>query len=131
MKSFLLIIASLVAFSLTAYGEKVPEVVKKHCNVLLEAIEKKDIKLFHSVSDEPMQKAITPQLLNNIFNQVNPVLEEGYTLSFFGSIDRLQYKTYYWKLTAKKPKVTELLVQLTIKNQKDMKNLKVSGFFLQ
>ena len=125
MKTLLITTAALFAFILTCQAEDVPEAVAKQCEVLLRSTQENDLNEFKSVCDEAMREAITEAKLKQVSDQVAPLMKSGYKKTFMGSVDRLNHKTYYWKMTFDTKDVGEILVQLTSANGK------VSGFFMQ
>lgn len=125
MKTRLITIAALFAFALTTQAEDVPEAVEKQCEVLLKATQENDLDKFESVCDEAMREAISAEKLKQVSDQVATLMKGGYKKTFMGSVDRINHRTYYWKLTFDAKDVGEILVQLTSGNGK------VSGFFMQ
>lgn len=125
MKNTFIASAISLVFALTCHAEKAPEAASSKLAVLLSATEANDIVKFESICDATMQEAITPELLQQVSTQVAPLLKQGYTKQFFGTIDRISVKTYYWKIDLQKEGSPDLLAELSIVDDK------VAGFLIR
>ena len=93
--------------------------------VLLDATRDNDLEKFESVCDDAMKQVMTEQVLQQVSGQVSGAMKKGYDKSYFGVVNRMPAKTYYWKLVFKGGETPELLVELTMVEDK------VAGFFLR
>lgn len=66
---------------------------------ILEATVSGNYELFISVGNSSYQAGITKQIFEGVSEQLAPLMKQGYTTNYFGSIKQLHYQIYLWKLS--------------------------------
>ncbi len=121
-----MLIVALFALALSAQASTPPASASQHLETLLLAIEKDDIKTFHSVCNETMQSAMTPEVLQRVHDQVGATIAGGYTATYWGDVTRPDgVKGYFWKLSFTTKPNHDLVAEMWVRDGK------VAGFFLR
>ncbi|GHC03914.1 hypothetical protein [Cerasicoccus arenae] len=127
MKTFLALFSALTLFALSAVADSAPPPsVNTQLDVLLDAIQANDIAKFHSVCDQEMIKAMTPETLKKVSTQIAGPLKAGYDKQYWGMLNRPSGNhAYYWKLHFSSKPDHDLLAEMWIVDGK------VAGFYLR
>ncbi|WP_309396602.1 hypothetical protein [Cerasicoccus maritimus] len=126
MKQFFSLLVALSLLATAAHAAEPPASVNQMLNTLLISIEKNDIKSFHSVCNETMTLAMSPELLSKVSAQVGKPLAAGYTKTYWGDVNRPEgMMGYYWKLHFESKPDHDLVAELWVVDGK------VAGFYLR
>lgn len=121
-----MLIVALFALALSAQASTPPASASQALETLLNAIQKDDIETFHSVCDETMQSAMTPEILQRVHDQVGKTIEGGCQKIYWGDVTRPDnVKGYFWKLSFTTKPNHDLVAEMWVRDGK------VAGFFLR
>ena len=115
---------SLISFSSGA-GDQPPEAPAAVLQTLLQATQDNNLEAFESVCDDVMKQTMTPELLKEVSDQLAGLLQAGYQTIYMGVLDRINFKTYFWKLDLSTEGASDVLAELSLKEGKAV------GFFLK
>ena len=126
MKHLSILLVTLFTLALSAQAATAPASATQHLETLLNAIQENDIKSFHSVCNETMQTAMTPEILQRVHDQVGATIAGGYNATYWGDVTRPDdVKGYYWKLSFTTKPNHDLVAEMWVRDGK------VAGFFLR
>lgn len=101
-----------------------PQQVEMTMKNMLAATQAGSLADFTAAGDASFRSGMTQTMLDGVSAQFAPRLKQGYTSTFFGSLNQQGYTVYLWKLEFKDGK-DDRLVTMAIKDGK------VGGFFLR
>ncbi len=107
-----------------AFAQAPPASMDATLKTMLGAIQSGSLADFVAAGDASFKSKMTKEMLAGVSAQLGPRLNQGYTPTFFGTVNEQGYIVYIWKLEFKDGK-DDRLVTMAVKDGK------VGGFFLR
>jgi hypothetical protein len=76
-----------------------PQSVIDYFQTILDATASGNYELFTTVGDSGYKAGITKQMFEGVSEQLAPRMEQGYSITYFGSLKQADYQIYLWKLS--------------------------------
>ena len=123
-RSRMLYAALLFALAAPVVWAQAPQQIETTMKKMLAAAESGSLADFVAAGDASFQAGMTQALLDGVSAQFAPRLKQGYTSTFFGTLNQQGYNVYLWKLEFKDGKDDRLITMA-------VKDGKVAAFFLR
>jgi len=123
-RSRMLHAALLFALASPLVWAQAPQQIETTMKKMLAAAESGSLADFVAAGDASFQAGMTQALLDGVSAQFAPRLKQGYTSTFFGTLNQQGYNVYLWKLEFKDGKDDRLITMA-------VKDGKVAAFFLR
>jgi len=123
-RSRMLYAALLFALASPLVWAQAPQQIETTMKKMLAAAESGSLADFVAAGDASFQAGMTQALLDGVSAQFAPRLKQGYTSTFFGTLNQQGYNVYLWKLEFKDGKDDRLITMA-------VKDGKVAAFFLR
>lgn len=73
--------------------------VLNYLQTILESIAATNYDCFTTVGNSAYKAGITKQMFEGVSEQLAPRMQEGYSTTYFGTLQQLHYRVYVWKLS--------------------------------